>query len=587
MPGVRFFLGNSFQKYDRLMKLFLSGAFMVCMSLPLFSQFFQAKNYPSHYFRNPLNIPISLAGNFGELRPNHYHMGLDIRTEKRVNLPVYAAADGYIGKVKVDPTGFGQAIYLNHPNGYTTVYGHLNDFFPALSEYVKQQQYSHESWSIFIDIPPNMFPVKKGDLIALSGSTGGSEAPHLHFEIRSTVNDENLNPTLFGLPITDNSKPTILKVAMYDGTKSIYEQSPKIFPVRNVKGVLKIPGLMIAASSSKVMFAISAFDTESGTPNRNGIYQALLFDNNKAEIGFEMDNISYANTRNVNAHFDYRTKTKGGPYLQQLFRLPGYTHSIYYSFNSDGVIDLSDGAVHQIKIEVKDGYANTRTLNFSVKYKGGIVSHWEPPGKMFYPQMLDGFESQDCAFYIGEKCLYDSVHMNYTTSNAVLPNAVSSVFSIGAIYIPLQDSFLVRIKPNSNFDMTKKDKIVMQCLAGAKKEVEKVQWQSGWASAKFREFGDFQLLLDEEPPQIIPIGFINGANLSRASRMAFIIKDNLEVFKNFRAELDGKWLRFTNDKGKAFIYDFDEHCLPGIHELKIRVEDEAGNTSVQVFTFSR
>jgi hypothetical protein len=336
-----------------------------------------------------------------------------------------------------------------------------------------------------------------------------------------------------------------------------------------------------------VMFAISAFDTESGTPNHNGIYEASLYDNNKAVIGFEMDGISCANTRNVNAHFDYKTKANGGPYLQQLFRLPGYTNSIYYSLKNEGVIDVSDGGIHQMKIEVKDGYGNTSVLNFSVKYKEGVVSNWQPPGKMFYPQMLDGFESPDCAFYIGEKCLYDSVHINYIKSNVVLPNAVSPVYSIGAVYIPLQDSFLVRIKPNGNFGVGKNDKVVMQRFAGAKKDVEKVQWQGGWASARFRDFGNFQLLVDEEPPQIIPVGFVNGANLSRASRIVFIIKDNLNSFKNFRAELDGKWLRFTNDKGKSFIYNFDEHCLSGNHELKISVEDEAGNLATQTFTFTR
>src|ERR1700733_7520802 len=139
------------------MKRFFAFGCLMCISVSLFSQVFPSKNYPQGYFRDPLNIPISLAGNFGELRPNHYHMGLDIRTNHRENLPVFAAADGYIAHIKVEPAGFGQAVYINHPNGYTTVYGHLNDFFPALSAYVKRQQYKVESWRIYLDIPPNMF----------------------------------------------------------------------------------------------------------------------------------------------------------------------------------------------------------------------------------------------------------------------------------------------------------------------------------------------------------------------------------------------------------------------------------------------
>src|SRR4051812_351735 len=163
-------------------------------SCPLHAQVFETHKYPSSYFRNPLNIPISLSGNFGELRPNHYHMGLDIRTHKVQNLPVFAAADGYVARVKIEPFGFGRAIYINHPNGFTTVYGHLNNFFPQLEQYVKEKQYENESWSVFLEIPPTLFPVKKGSLIAYSGTTGGSQAPHLHFEIRSTSDDVNLNP---------------------------------------------------------------------------------------------------------------------------------------------------------------------------------------------------------------------------------------------------------------------------------------------------------------------------------------------------------------------------------------------------------
>src|SRR5215216_4100454 len=200
-------------------------------SLTLFIQGWP-QGYPQNYFRNPLNIPMQLVANFGELRTNHWHMGLDIRTQQKQNLPVYAAAEGYIARVKIEPGGFGRAIYINHPNGYTTLYAHLNAFFPALDQYIKQRQYELESWNVTLELKPDQFSVKKGDFLAYSGNTGGSQAPHLHFEIRRTADEINLNPLLFGLPLLDNTSPGILRLAVYDRTKSVYEQAPRIIPVK-------------------------------------------------------------------------------------------------------------------------------------------------------------------------------------------------------------------------------------------------------------------------------------------------------------------------------------------------------------------
>ena len=551
------------------------------------SQIFEPASYPKGYFRNPLNVPIDLAGNFGELRPNHYHMGVDLKTLHRENLPVYAAADGYITKIKIEPGGFGRAIYINHPNGYTTVYGHLNAFIPALDAYLKDQQYKLESWRVFLDIPANLFAVKKGDFIAYSGNTGGSQGPHTHFEIRRTDDDINRNPMLFGLPLADDTKPTISRLAIYDRRLSVYEQSPKLIPLkRSVDGyTCTVP--IVIVNSPKISFAISASDTHSGSVNPNGIFEAVVYDNEKPVIGFQMDKISYSNTRNLNAHIDYRTKANGGPYLQQIFELPGYSNSIYKKVSGDGAINISDGQVHQIRIEVKDAYNNTSVLQTSVQYKWSMIPVQPVAGKLFYPNMLDGFETEDCEFYIGEKCLYDSVHIGYHTTVSVSPKVVSAVHTIGAAYIPLQEAMTVRIKPTVPLADAQRGHVVMQWFAGKKYSVTKVEWQKEWATAKFRDMGNFQLALDEEPPVILPVGFKDGANMSKAARMVFIVKDNLESFTNFRAELDGKWLRFTNDKGRSFIYVFDEKCPRGEHSLKISVADEAGNVTTQIFKFTR
>jgi len=570
-----------------LLFLFLSSVVTVD------AQIFPQVNYPQGYFRNPLDIPISLSGNFGELRPNHYHMGFDIRTQQKVNLPVHAAADGYIAKIKIEPAGFGRAVYINHPNGYTTVYCHLNDFNPALEKYVKDLQYKTESWKQFADIPPGLFPVKKGDFIAFSGTTGGSQAPHVHFEIRSTADDVNHNPGLFALPLPDDTKPVINRLAIYDRTRGIYEQSPRYLPLKKTAEGYTTTVPVIATVSPLCSFALSATDTHSGSANANGIFEADLFSDGKPVIGFRMDNISYDNTRNLNAHIDYKTRATGGPFLQQLFQLPGYANSIYRSVGGDGAISIADGKLHDIRIEVKDANGNTTVLQTKLQYdESGAgnpppeVNAWQPSTKMYYPGMLDGLETAGCEFYIGEKCLYDSVHIIYKQALASLPNVVSAVHSIGAAYIPLQDYMLVRIKPSVAISSEQHDRIVMQRFAGTHKDVAKVEWQQDWASARFREMGNFQLVLDTTPP-VITAGFAEGAHLGKAARMVINVHDNLGAYNNFRALLDGHWLRFTNDKGLAFIYMFDEKCPPGPHTLQVSATDEAGNTTTKTFTFTR
>jgi murein DD-endopeptidase MepM/ murein hydrolase activator NlpD len=607
------------------MKYLFAAVISLC-SLTAFAQLspslFVVADYPQHYFRDPLGIPISLAANFGELRPNHYHMGLDIRTQHRENLPVYAAADGYVARVQIGPFGFGQAIYIRHPNGYTTVYGHLSRFIPALAAFVEQQQYLQQSWQVDLVIPPDQFPVKQGQQIAWSGNTGGSQGPHLHFEIRLTDGDINLNPLLFGLPVEDRVPPKITRLAWYDGSQGIYDQQAHILPVQSghIAG-----GAVLTVPVSRIGFSISATDAQSGSTNPNGIYRAELYDDRREVIGFQMDHISYDDTRNINAHIDYRTRELGGPFLQQLFFLPGYPFPSIYrvpgpaggvdpagrtgdttqrarvpAHPADGLIDLSDGRPHFIVIAVTDTRDNQGRLAFMAQYRPGAAPAEDTAaGKRFYAGMVDGMEAADYAFYLGERSLYDSARIavtvaGYPGSGLSLPGGITPAYAIGARWIPLLDPIMVRLRlPDKSeiaaggTEAASTDKIVMVCFDGDEKEVQLPEWRGGLASARFREFGNFQLVYDSIPPVITPIGPLEGADLSHAARIAFGIHDNLGELRRFRAELDGRWLCFTNDKALAYIYTFDRHCPPGPHTLKVTVEDVAGNRSEKEYHFNR
>ena len=549
------------------------------------AQLFQNNSYPHHLFRNPLDIPISLAANFGELRSNHYHMGLDIRTAQRENLPVYAAAGGYIYRVKIEPFGFGQVIYILHPEGYLSLYAHLNAFYPELAAWVKRKQYDLQRWDVTLDLPPGLLKVNKGDLIAYSGNTGGSQGPHLHFEIRTYPGDVNLNPMLFGLPVADNTPPVFRDLSVYDRNRSFYEQTPAFIPVKKKNGTFVTTLPLLITRTPNPGFGISGFDTQSGSRNPNGIFQGILYDNEVAVTGFQTDHISYDDTRGINAHIDYPTRERGGPYYQLLFRLPGYRHSIYRESKYGGLVHLEDGTIHLIRIELKDAYGNTSNLRFRIQYQPAGLSKTSFSTKQFYAGMIDGLETEGLAVYLGENCLYDSVHIDYHKAPGLGPDAVSPMYFIGSASVPLGDTMTVRIKTGK--PAFQRDRILMQWQEGGSMDVKKPVWLGEWATAAWKNFGGFQLIQDTVPPTIRLPGVTENANLQKSTRILILAEDNNKKIKNFKCTLDGSWLLFSNDKERAFIYYFDEHCPPGNHELKIYAEDEAGNAAGAIFHFTR
>ncbi|MEO6612635.1 MAG: M23 family metallopeptidase [Chitinophagaceae bacterium] len=564
---------------------------LLLTALVFFSLYARAQppSFPRYYFRNPLGIPMQLAANFGELRPDHWHMGLDIRTDAKENQPVYAAADGYIAHIGIRPQSFGRFIIINHPNGLSTLYAHLNDFYPALEEYVTEQQYKEESWAVELDFKKDKFPLTKGTFIAYSGNTGGSQGPHLHFEIFDTRTEKRINPLLFDLPIEDKVPPTLVKLGVYDRSKTVYDQQPLLFSLKNTDSGYIIPKVPVMKTGlNKISFALQAYDRMSGSGSPDGIFSAQLYLDDEPQVSFVLDSFDYKETVYINAHIDYRYKINGGAYLQHLSVLPGEKGVAYRSQKGNGIIELSDTIPHLISVDVKDAYGNVSQLNFMIQYDDSLVKKAIPvySRQPLAPNRVNQIEKPGFEMRMPEGCLYDTVPLLYFRNHSMAGYGVSDQHQVNDASYPVHEEFVVRIKPDKTIPEEWKDKIMI--LRSSKgNTIRKAKWEGEWLMATFSDFGTFQAIADLTPPSIDELGKGDTINLSAASRILFTPTDNFGIVKNFRVELDNQWLRFTNDKSRNWIYKFDERCPYGVHQLTATATDHAGNVTVKEWWFRR
>lgn len=558
------------------------------------SQTTGSDKYPQRYFANPLDIPMSLTANFGELRPGHWHMGLDLRTNQKENLPVLASANGYIAHIGIRPLSFGKFIIINHPNGYSTLYAHLNSFFPKLEKYVREKQMEKESWAIELDFSPTQFKVKQGDVIAKSGNTGGSQGPHLHFEIIDIESGRSLNPQLFGFTIKDDVPPTVSKLAIYDRNISTYLQTAQMIQVIKTDSGYFTKPRKILTGYDKLSFAVTATDRVSGSTGANGIYAAYLYNDSLPQIAFVIDSMTYRESDYINAHIDKRYRNAGGSFVQHLSMLPGFRGRVYEEIDGTGIIELNDTATHSVRLDVFDAYENLSTLFFQVQYSDSLAKKINRPanGRLLIPNQVNIIEEKEFEAYMPETCLYDSIPFTYYQQNVFSPGAVTAQHRFGDPVYPLHSAFSVRIKAVKPVSDDLKNKLVMLKEWKGARSIRKAEWHpennpDGWIAASFDNLGIFQAFIDTTSPTInAPAKGKDTLNLSPLNKIVFTPADNFAV-RSFRAELDGKWLMFSNDKGRSHVYFFDEQCPYGVHELKVRIEDVVGNITEKTWWFKK
>lgn len=544
--------------------------------------------FPTNYFRNPLNIPILLAGGYGECRPNHFHTGIDIKTQGRENLPVHAAADGYIARISISSTGYGNCLYVAHPNGYTTVYGHLNDFYPELQQWMIAQQYAQETWAIQLFPKPDQFPVKKGQVIAWSGSTGGSTGPHLHFEIRNTATEHVLNEELFGLPINDTRAPKAQGLALYDGAKSIYVQSPKILPLIAAGNNLMHPKSSLVKTSNKLVFiGVHAEDYMNGSSNWMGIYQMKLYMDDQIQAATLFQELDFGQARYANAYADYKTKKNKGIWYQGLYRLPNNILDVYaFMNNSNGKLDISDSLVHAVRIELFDALGNKSTISFKLQYQPDQAANDQlvcQNGQLWNCKEAHQYTDSNFRFSSTKESFYDDVC--FQIKKSLEEGAVSQSIQIMDADIPVQKSCLIGLKINKKIPNSLRSKIAFvhhvqpTRLPGNNPQTGMAAiYDNGWATADIRTLGNYYAVIDTVPPKII---LITGKGTIR-----FKATDALTSVRSFNGYIDGQWLRFVR-AGDIYSYKMDEHCPEGKHNLKIIAVDENGNVGDYQMTLTK
>ncbi|MBS1731587.1 MAG: M23 family metallopeptidase [Bacteroidetes bacterium] len=540
-----------------------------------------------NYFRDPLSVPIQLSANFGELRPNHFHMGFDIRTQSRENLPVFAAAEGYISRVKVEKYGFGNAIYITHPNGFTTLYAHLNSFSKPLQEYVLQKQYEQQTWAIDLEIPSGIFPVQKGEFIAHSGNTGASAGPHLHFEIRNTATGKNYNPGLFGFEIPDTKKPVINALYLYDRRLSTYFQKATAIPITGENGNYFAKEKWIKVHSPLISFAINATDKNNNSPFNHGIYAAEISMDGNRIFGFQLDSISYDETRYVNACIDYSVYERQKKYIQYLFSLPGNDLKIFMPSATQGLVILSDTNMHNIQIKVNDLEGNTSILSFKIQLTS-IDNNFTYPADAipFMPGQENNVQGNSFEAHFSSKAFYESFPFSFKEIANKTPNNASEIVSLGDETIPVHDAYDMRIRTTLSPNDPLKKSTVMQLAVGNKKDYQKGIWSGDWMQGSFRSLGKISLIIDTIPPEIFITGWKNGQTFSANSKLSFRATDKGSAIESFVGKLDGDWILFSNRNG-LYTYNFDSHCTVGKHILNITVRDIAGNETIKEYTFSK
>ncbi|MCO6500478.1 MAG: M23 family metallopeptidase [Vicingus serpentipes] len=563
--------------------------FFIFLSTASFCQ----DSIPVNYFRSPLGIPLYLSGNFGELRSNHFHAGLDMKTQGKEGLNIHATADGFVSRVKISPWGYGNVIYIDHPNGYTTVYAHLKEFKGHIAQKIKAYQYEKESWEMDWYPPDTLMKVKKGEIIALSGNTGGSGGPHLHFEIRETISENPVNPLLFGFAIKDNIKPTIKSIAVFPLNDTSYvngSTTVQRFPVvfSNGKYILKYGNNITAYG--EIGIGIETIDKLNDVHNPNGIYSIQLTKDNEIIFLSEMEKFDFSQIRALNALIDYETYLRKNIRYQKSFVEPNNQLNIYKKEKNKGVVHFSTNK-SDFQYLVKDSYGNASSLQFQISGQkpSTIPSVIRPKiDTVFHYADSNVFVSKDLNIIVGipPNSLYKDLPFQFYTKDT-LYGAITPTYYIHNDYTPLHYPISVAIKAGRLSDSLRDKAVIVHVDRNKRIYSKGGKWRKNYLKTTSKAFGGFAIMLDTKPPKITPINIFPNKHMANNSAIIVKIEDNLSGIGAYRGTIDGKWIKMEYEAKKAKLFYTFDNIPQGNHTFELTLTDGVGNSSTVSIPFIR
>lgn len=542
--------------------------------------------YPKHYFRSPVDIPLNLSGSFGEIRQNHFHSGIDIRTEGVEGKPIYAVADGYVSRVFVSPSGFGKALYVNHANGYTSVYGHLRSFAGATASWVKSQQYKAESFALDKELTAGTIRVKKGEVIAYSGNSGSSGGPHLHFEIRETANQETIDPLEFGFITPDNTPPQISWVKIYplDANSMVnFANKPILLPVTGSGGRYRLKSDDTLSVTGNIIFGIETSESPDGKGFKTGVSFIKLFVDDKPCYEQHIERFAFAQTRYINSLMDYPAFMQNRRKIQLSYIAPNNRLEVYGHVVNRGIQHFADNRVHRVRYEVKDIFGNSARLEFFVKSHplpgaGGRPESSNASGNQLFSYKEDNqFMKSDIRLTVPGNALYDNLLFEYHSSPRVA-GIFSEIHHLHNPNTPLHTYCSLSIRP-VNLPAALRDKaVVVEMLSGNHTSSRGGKFENGFVTTQIRSFGDYAVAVDTVAPVIRPVNIFPNKKVAKQYSIMIKISDNLSGIKSYRGTLNGSWILMDYDaKKNLLVYSFDERMKKGKNVFRLVVTDGTGN----------